>query len=128
MEKNKEKNKFVKEVAEQKYAFGFTTDVETEVIPVGLNEDVVRLISRSMFGPPTRISAPSTVARAPRPEAALKIKRVEHDRAKIQAVYDQGRAVARKRLPALREWNCPLARPRCPALSGLPAFRARWAG
>ena len=25
-----------------------------------------------------------------RPEAALKIKRVEHDRAKIQAVYDQG--------------------------------------
>lgn len=34
-----------------------------------------------------------------RPEAALKIKRVEHDRAKIQAVYDQGRAVARKRLP-----------------------------
>lgn len=29
-----------------------------------------------------------------RPEAALKIKRVEHDRAKIQAVYDQGRAVA----------------------------------
>lgn len=36
-----------------------------------------------------------------RPEAALKIKRVEHDRAKIQAVYDQGRAVARKRL-ALR--------------------------
>ena len=39
-----------------------------------------------------------------RPEAALKIKRVEHDRAKIQAVYDQGRAVARKRLPALREF------------------------
>ena len=38
------------------------------------------------------------------PEAAPKIKRVEHDRAKIQAVYDQGRAVARKRLPALREF------------------------
>lgn len=51
MEKNKEKNKFVKEVAEQKYAFGFTTDVETEVIPVGLNEDVVRLISRKKGEP-----------------------------------------------------------------------------
>ena len=40
-----EKNKFVREVAEQKYEFGFTTDIHTEIIPVGLNEDVVRLIS-----------------------------------------------------------------------------------
>lgn len=51
-EQNKqEKNKFVKQVAEQKYAFGFTTDVETEVIPVGLNEDVVRLISKKKHEP-----------------------------------------------------------------------------
>ena len=40
-----EKNEFVKKVAEQKYEFGFTTDVHTEIIPVGLTEDVVRLIS-----------------------------------------------------------------------------------
>ena len=40
-----EKNKFVRQVAEQKYEYGFTTDVHTEIIPVGLNEDVVRLIS-----------------------------------------------------------------------------------
>lgn len=52
MEKNKdEKNKFVKQVAEQKYAFGFTTDVETDVIPKGLNEDIVRLISRKKGEP-----------------------------------------------------------------------------
>ncbi|MCD8297804.1 MAG: Fe-S cluster assembly protein SufB [Prevotella sp.] len=38
-------NKFVKQVAEQKYEFGFTTDVHTDIIDVGLNEDVVRLIS-----------------------------------------------------------------------------------
>ena len=38
-------NELVKRIAEQKYEFGFTTDVHTEVIPVGLNEDVVRLIS-----------------------------------------------------------------------------------
>lgn len=38
-------NEYVKKVAEQKYEFGFTTDVHTEVIPKGLNEDVVRLIS-----------------------------------------------------------------------------------
>ena len=38
-------NELVRRIAEQKYEFGFTTDVHTEIIPVGLNEDVVRLIS-----------------------------------------------------------------------------------
>ena len=38
-------NEFVKQVAERKYQYGFTTDVETEVIEKGLSEDVVRLIS-----------------------------------------------------------------------------------
>ena len=40
-----EKNKFVRQVAEQKYEFGFTTNVETEIIENGLNEDIIRLIS-----------------------------------------------------------------------------------
>ena len=35
----------VREVAEKKYEYGFTTDVQTEIIEKGLNEDVVRLIS-----------------------------------------------------------------------------------
>ena len=39
------KNVFVRQVAEQKYEFGFTTDVHTEIIEKGLNEDIVRLIS-----------------------------------------------------------------------------------
>lgn len=47
----KEKNAFVKQVAEQKYEFGFTTNVDTEVIDKGLNEDVVRLISRKKGEP-----------------------------------------------------------------------------
>ena len=38
-------NEFVRQVAEQKYEFGFTTDVHTEIIEKGLNEDIVRLIS-----------------------------------------------------------------------------------
>lgn len=38
-------NEFVRQVAEQKYEFGFTTDVHTEIIDKGLDEDVVRLIS-----------------------------------------------------------------------------------
>ncbi len=35
----------IQEVTQSEYKYGFTTDIETEVIPVGLNEDVVRLIS-----------------------------------------------------------------------------------
>ncbi len=46
-----EKNQYVRQVAEQKYEFGFTTDVQTEVIPVGLNEDIVRLISKKKNEP-----------------------------------------------------------------------------
>ena len=38
-------NEFVRQVAEEKYKFGFTTDVETEIIDKGLNEEVIRLIS-----------------------------------------------------------------------------------
>lgn len=41
----KPSNDFVRRVAEEKYKFGFTTDVQTEIIDKGLNEDVVRLIS-----------------------------------------------------------------------------------
>lgn len=34
-----------KQLENQEYKYGFTTDIESEVIPIGLNEDVVRLIS-----------------------------------------------------------------------------------
>ena len=44
-------NDFVRRIAEQKYQFGFTTDVHTEVIDRGLNEDVVRLISQKKGEP-----------------------------------------------------------------------------
>ena len=40
-----EGNELVRSIAEKKYEFGFTTDVHTEVIPTGLDENVVRLIS-----------------------------------------------------------------------------------
>ena len=44
-------NDFVRSVAEQKYEYGFTTDVHTDIIPVGLTEDVVRLISEKKGEP-----------------------------------------------------------------------------
>ena len=39
-----------------------------------------------------------------RPEAPLDINRVEHDPGKIQRAYDHGRAVAEKRMTALKEF------------------------
>ena len=47
----REKNEFVKQVAEKKYEFGFTTDVQTDIIEKGLNEDIVRLISKKKEEP-----------------------------------------------------------------------------
>jgi len=44
-EVNNRNNEYVRQVAEQKYEFGFTTDVHTEIIEKGLNENVIRLIS-----------------------------------------------------------------------------------
>ncbi len=38
-------NEYVRKTVEQQYAYGFTTDVSTEIIERGLSEDVVRLIS-----------------------------------------------------------------------------------
>ena len=45
MSKTEEKNEYVRSVADKSYEFGFTTDIETEVIDRGLTEDTVRLIS-----------------------------------------------------------------------------------
>ena len=38
-------NELVKEFTDKKYEYGFTTDIHTEVIERGLNEEVIRLIS-----------------------------------------------------------------------------------
>ncbi len=46
-----EQNTFVRSVAEKKYEHGFTTDVQTEIIDKGLNEEVVRLISQKKGEP-----------------------------------------------------------------------------
>ena len=44
-------NQEIKQLAEQEYKYGFTTDVETDIIPRGLNEDVVRMISQKKNEP-----------------------------------------------------------------------------
>ncbi len=41
-----QKNAFVRSVADKQYEYGFTTEISTDVIPTGINEDVVRTISQ----------------------------------------------------------------------------------
>ena len=44
-EKPEKGNQIIEEAAQAEYKYGFVTDIETEVIPKGLDEDVVRRIS-----------------------------------------------------------------------------------
>ncbi len=44
-------NEYVREVAQKQYQYGFTTDIETDIIDKGLSEDVVRLISEKKGEP-----------------------------------------------------------------------------
>ncbi len=41
----------IEDFTSNEYKYGFTTDIETEVFPVGINEDVVRLISKKKNEP-----------------------------------------------------------------------------
>ena len=38
-------NSLIREISAEKYRYGFTTDVHTDIIDRGLTEDTVRLIS-----------------------------------------------------------------------------------
>ena len=41
-----EENKIIKDFTSQEYKEGFVTDVEQDFVPKGLNEDIIRTISR----------------------------------------------------------------------------------
>ncbi|MBQ4205226.1 MAG: Fe-S cluster assembly protein SufB, partial [Bacteroidales bacterium] len=50
MESNPKEN-IIEEVTNKDYEFGFVTDIETELIPKGLSEDIIRLISEKKKEP-----------------------------------------------------------------------------
>ena len=41
----------INDITSKDYEYGFTTDIDTDIIPRGLNEDVVRLISKKKGEP-----------------------------------------------------------------------------
>ncbi|MEL6676297.1 MAG: Fe-S cluster assembly protein SufB [Bacteroidota bacterium] len=45
LEEISEDDKIIQEVTEQKYKYGWVTDIESDKAPKGLNEDIIRLIS-----------------------------------------------------------------------------------
>ena len=46
-----EQNDLIREIEDREYKYGFTSDIETETIPRGLSEEVVRLISEKKGEP-----------------------------------------------------------------------------
>jgi Iron-regulated ABC transporter membrane component SufB len=46
-----EQDQILNELTNSDYKYGFTTNVETETIPKGLNEDIIRLISAKKSEP-----------------------------------------------------------------------------
>lgn len=47
----KEQDELVEQLTNEKYKYGFVTDVETEILEKGLNEDIVRIISEKKEEP-----------------------------------------------------------------------------
>jgi len=44
-------NELAKDLENQEYKFGFVTDIEADTVPIGLNEDIIRLISKKKNEP-----------------------------------------------------------------------------
>ena len=50
-ERPDDSKKVIEEAANSEYKYGFTSDIDTEIVPPGLNEDVIRYISRTKQEP-----------------------------------------------------------------------------
>ena len=48
---NYTENELAKDLENQEYKFGFTTDIESDKAPKGLNEDIIRFISAKKMNP-----------------------------------------------------------------------------
>jgi len=46
IEKKQQDESIIEQATSEEYRYGFVTDIETNVIPMGINEDVVRYISK----------------------------------------------------------------------------------
>ena len=49
--KQDSETEMLKEYSEQEYKYGFVSDIESETLPPGLNEDTIRFISKKKGEP-----------------------------------------------------------------------------
>ena len=47
----KDKKNSLSKLADTKYKYGFTSDIDSEDFPIGLNENIIRLISKKKAEP-----------------------------------------------------------------------------
>ncbi|MBR6272020.1 MAG: Fe-S cluster assembly protein SufB, partial [Bacteroidales bacterium] len=90
MSEEKKSEEVLRDLTSGEYKYGFTTDVETEVIPTGLNEEVVRLISQKKGEPDWllefRLEAYRWWREQPRPEwGHVKLEEVDYDKISFYA-------------------------------------------
>ena len=90
MKEEKNSEEVLKDLTSGDYKYGFTTDVETEVIPTGLNEEVVRLISAKKGEPDWmlqfRLDAFRWWKEQPRPTwGHVKVEEVDYDKISFYA-------------------------------------------
>jgi len=94
-----EEKKIIDEVTQSEYKYGFITDIETEVIPKGLNEDVVRIISKKKNEPEwllnSRLEAFSIWQKMEEPDwAHLNYKKPKFDEIIFYAAPKQKKEIA----------------------------------
>ena len=90
MSEEKNSEEVLKDLTSSEYKYGFTTDIETEVIPMGLNEEVVRLISQKKGEPEWmlqfRLDAYRWWREQPRPKwGHVKVDEVDYDQISFYA-------------------------------------------
>ncbi|MEA2639895.1 MAG: Fe-S cluster assembly protein SufB [Chloroflexota bacterium] len=107
-------NAAVKAIADQEYKYGFVTDIESDVIPRGLNEDVIRLISAKKNEPEFmlewRLKAYRYWAKLAKEEAEPKWANVKYPPIDYQDIIYYAAPKQKKSVGSLEEVDAELLR------------------
>ena len=70
-------NELLEEVTQQKYKYGFVTNIESDKAPKGLNEDIIRFISSKKNEPEWRTSRITTTMFPVFPKISKSLKKLQ---------------------------------------------------
>src|SRR5579871_7034257 len=107
-------NAVVEALTNQEYKYGFVTDIESDVIPRGLNEDVIRLISAKKNEPEFmlewRLKAYRYWAKLAREDAEPKWSNVKYPAIDYQNIIYYSAPKQKKSVGSLEEVDAELLR------------------